>query len=98
MGAWRRSEADPVPWLAFSAASWETTLIKLSSNRSSEKHYEIFNYRFRQYRSGPGQGVCPQRHRSIRCDHSRPEKLCIRCRLLPAYDDGDGVTAAFNLN
>jgi len=41
--------------------------------------YELRNYRLRQCRPGPGQGICPQRHRSIRCNHARPGKLCISC-------------------
>ena len=30
--------------------------------------YELRNYRFRQYRPRPRQGICPQRHRRIRCN------------------------------
>ncbi len=37
---------------------------------------ELRNHWLRQHRPGSGQGVCPKRHRSIRCDHSRPGELC----------------------
>jgi predicted dinucleotide-binding enzyme len=47
-------------------------------NTTSEKHHELRNYRLRQYRPGSGESVCPQRHRSIGCNHARPGKLCIR--------------------
>ena len=40
---------------------------------------QLRNYRLRQHRPSSGQGVRPKRHRSIRCDHTRPGQLCICC-------------------
>src|SRR3546814_16656008 len=33
-----------------------------------------------------GQGICPQRHRSIHCHHARPRELCSRCGRDRSHD------------
>ncbi len=45
----------------------------------SDALYELRDYRLRQDRQGSCEGGCPRRHRSIRCNQSRPGKLCIPC-------------------
>src|SRR4051812_23851288 len=63
-------------WISPSMAAWRRSDRAIDTR--SEKHHELRNHRLRPYRPGPGQGVCPQWHRSLRCNHARPGKLRIR--------------------